>query len=50
VDPVVQGADYSLATVLGKEYDKEKTDEYVKMFEDCFSSPQSIYTSVQSQH
>jgi len=49
MDPLLKGADYSASSVLSKEYDKEKADEYVKMISDCFANPQVIYNVIQSQ-
>jgi len=50
MDPVIQGANYQFSYYLKKKYDEEKTKEYLKMANECFASPQTGYTVVQSQH
>lgn len=50
MDPVIQGANYQFSYYLKKKYDEVKTKEYLKMADECFASPQTGYTVVQSQH
>jgi len=50
MDPLIQGADYGISSLLKKKYDEEKTKEYVKMFNECYAGPQTGYTLIQSQH
>ena len=50
MDPVIQGANYQFSYYLKKKHDEEKTKEYLKMANECFASPQTGYTVVQSQH
>lgn len=47
---MIQGANYQFSYYLKKKYDEEKTKEYLKMADECFASPQTGYTVVQSQH
>ncbi len=50
MDPVIQGANYQFSYYLKKKYDEEKTKEYLKMVNECYATPQTGYTVVQSQH
>jgi len=50
MDPMVQGANYKFSHYLKKKYDEQKTKEYLKMVGECYASPQTGYTVVQSQH
>ena len=50
MDPVFKNANYQVSYYLKKEYDEAKTKEYLKMFNECYASPQTGYTLIQSQH
>ena len=50
MDPVIQDAKYQFSYYLKKEYDEEKTKEYLNMVYECYATPQTGYTVVQSQH
>jgi hypothetical protein len=50
MDPVIQDANYQFSYYLKKKYDEEKTKEYLNMVSDCYATPQTGYTVVQSQH
>ena len=49
-DPVIKGANYNFSYLLRNVYEQEEADEYLKKIQDCFSSPQTFYTQIQSQH
>lgn len=50
MDPVITGRSYKISYYLKKMYSEEKAKEYGKMLNDCYASPQTGYTVVQSQH
>jgi hypothetical protein len=50
MDPVIPGADYHTASILGKLYDPQKIAEYSKMFGDSKAAPSRLYICVQSRH
>lgn len=50
MDPVIQNADYRYSHHLKNIFNEEKTQEYLKMVDECYASPQTGYTLIQSQH
>jgi len=50
MDPVIPNTSYSILNFLKKMYGEDKAKEYYKMFEECYASPQSGYTLIQSKY
>lgn len=50
MDPVIPNTSYFILNFLKKMYSEEKAEEYYKMFEECYASPQSGYTLIQTKY
>jgi hypothetical protein len=49
MDPLIPGADYHIASLMKKIYGEQKSNEYMKLWEDA-TSAQDQYLMVQSRH
>jgi len=50
MDPVVNGGDYDLRSLLGKIYGDQKASEYESVFNETAASEQTVYVDVQSEN
>jgi hypothetical protein len=50
IDPVLQGVDYGIESMLVKLYREAKAKEYVKLFNEAVAGEQKSYRMVQSRH
>jgi hypothetical protein len=48
MDPVIEGADYDISSLLKKAYGEEKAEEYDRLWDESLASPQVGYELVQS--
>ncbi|MCE7065064.1 hypothetical protein [Dyadobacter sp. CY326] len=49
MDPVIEGGDYDIESLLKKMYGQAKASEYIKVFEDASAGEQKGYLLTQSQ-
>jgi hypothetical protein len=50
MDPVISKANYKFSYYFKNAYDEVKAKEYIKKLNDCYASPQTCYTVIQSRH
>lgn len=50
MDPLIEGADYSIYPFLVQKYGEEKAKKYLEMWKESVAKPQIIYMMVQSRH
>jgi hypothetical protein len=48
MDPLVEGADYDILSLLEKAYGVEKAEEYIQLWTESLAGPQVGYDLVQS--
>ena len=48
MDPVIEGADYKILSLLKKAYGEDKAEEYVQLWNESLVSPQVGYELIQS--
>ena len=48
MDPVIEGADYNILSLLKKAYGEDKAEEYVQLWNESLVSPQVGYELIQS--
>ena len=48
MDPVIEGADYDILSLLKKAYGEDKAEEYVQLWNESLVSPQVGYVLIQS--
>ena len=48
MDPLVEGADYDILSLLKKAYGEEKAEEYIQLWNESLSGPQVGYDLTQS--
>ena len=48
MDPVIEGADYDILSLLKKAYGEDKAEEYVQLWNESLVSPQIGYELIQS--
>jgi hypothetical protein len=48
MDPVIEGADYEILSLLRKVYGDEKAEEYIKLWSESLASPQAGYELIQA--
>lgn len=48
MDPVIEGADYEILSLLRKVFGDEKAEEYIKLWSESLASPQAGYELIQA--
>ncbi len=48
MDPVIEGSDYEILSLLKKTYGEDKAEEYLKLWSESLASPQVGYEVIQS--
>jgi hypothetical protein len=48
MDPVIEGADYGILSLLKKAYGDDKAEEYIKLWNESLASPQVGYELIQA--